>query len=59
METHFVDLQALRLVLSGITSVKTMDDRDLESLKYADLRRLAKEVGLKANLKVDCDYHLT
>lgn len=33
-----------------------MDDRDLDSLKYADLRRLAKEVGLKANLKVDCDY---
>lgn len=29
---------------------------DLDTLKYADLRRLAKEVGLKANLKVGCNF---
>lgn len=25
---------------------------DLDSLKYAELQRLAKEVGMKANMKV-------
>lgn len=30
---------------------------DLDSLKYAELRRLAKEVGLKANMKVNRVYY--
>ncbi len=30
---------------------------DLDSLKYAELQRLAKEVGLKANMKVNRVYY--
>lgn len=30
---------------------------DLNSLKYAELQRLAKEVGLKANMKVNRVYY--
>lgn len=29
---------------------------DLDSLKYAELQRIAKEVGLKANMKVNRVY---
>lgn len=29
---------------------------DLDSLKYAELQRLAKEVGMKANMKVNRVY---
>ncbi len=30
---------------------------DLDSLKYAELQRLAKDVGLKANMKVNRVYY--
>jgi len=32
---------------------------DLDSLKYVELQRLAKEVGMKANIKVNRVYQVT
>ncbi|CAG5866781.1 unnamed protein product [Menidia menidia] len=33
--------------------MKSYDNMDLDSMKYADLRSLAKELGLKANMKAE------
>lgn len=44
-----------------VCSLKTgkikYDDMDLDSMKYAELRSLAKELGLKANMKVGWPLH--
>lgn len=36
--------------------IKIIHNMDLDSLKYAELQRLAKEVGMKANMKVNRVY---
>lgn len=36
--------------------IKIIHNMDLDSLKYAELQRLAKEVGMKANIKVNRVY---
>ena len=33
--------------------VLRLSQEDLENLKYAELRKLAKEAGIKANMKVN------
>lgn len=37
--------------------IEYIHNMDLDSLKYAELQRLAKEAGLKANMKVNRVYY--
>lgn len=47
--------EGLHWTIQGLLTengVKKYDDMDLDSMKYAELRSLAKDLGLKANMKV-------
>lgn len=52
------DLYIRESILRYISAVysKFIHNMDLDSLKYAELQRLAKEVGMKANMKVNRVY---
>lgn len=38
---------------------KIFDVNKLDGMKRADLQKLCKSVGIKANMKVSSDYYLT
>lgn len=51
--TQFGRRRALLNNTNLLTENRTLnEDMDLDSMKYAELRSLAKELGLKANMKV-------